>query len=72
MLIVHLLQAEINNAAHSEHIVAHMTTHMKWTPEYTSEVIAQCICEELIDLYGNKSTLTPYGREKANLSLITN
>jgi manganese/zinc/iron transport system permease protein len=71
-LTVHLLQAEIDNAADSEHIVGHMTAHMKWTPEYTSEVIAQCISEELIDLDGNKLTLTPYGREKANLSLITN
>lgn len=71
-LTVHLLQAEIENADYPEHIVSHMTNHMKWTPEYTAEVIAQCIQEDLIEKHGNKLLLTPYGREKANLSLIKN
>ncbi|MFT5387794.1 MAG: hypothetical protein ACI9E5_000929 [Candidatus Omnitrophota bacterium] len=48
MLIVHLLQAEIDNSADSAHIVGHMTAHMKWTPEYysigkKSYVIYNCI-----------------------------
>lgn len=71
-LTVHLLQAEIDDADDTEHIVSHMTNHMRWTPEYTGEVIAQCIQEELIEKQGNTLTLTPYGREKANLSLIRN
>ncbi len=71
-LTVHLLQAEIEDADYTEHIVSHMIRHMKWTPEYTSEVIAQCIQEEFIEKHGSKLVLTPYGREKANLSLVKN
>ena len=69
-LSIHLLQAEIEKADYTEHIVSHMINHMKWSEEYTSEVIAQCIQEELIEKEGNRLSLTTYGREKANLFIV--
>ncbi len=65
MLAIHLLQAEITHADATEHVVSHMYHHMLWDPEFTSEVIAQGLEDGLIKKFGEKLTLTPYGREKA-------
>jgi manganese/zinc/iron transport system permease protein len=69
MLAVHLLQAEMAHAEETERIVSHMENHMLWQGDYTSEVIAQCIQEGLIQKKGNKLSLTSYGREKAKITL---
>ncbi len=68
-LAVHLLQAEVTRAADTESVVSHMNHHMLWDNEFTSEVIAHCLEQGLIQKEGDKLILTTYGREKAKLSI---
>jgi len=64
-LAVHLLQAEYAHAEDTERVVGHMRDHMLWNDDYTSEAIAQSLKDGIIRKYGNKLSLTAYGREKA-------
>ncbi len=68
-LAVHLLQAEMTRADDAESVVSHMHKHMLWSDEFTSEVIAQCLQDGLVQKQGSKLMLTPYGREKAKISI---
>ncbi|VAX37086.1 Manganese ABC transporter, inner membrane permease protein SitD [hydrothermal vent metagenome] len=68
-LAVHLLQAEADGADATELITSHMHEHMLWSNEYTSEVIAQCIHDDILYKEENTLILTSYGREKASLAL---
>lgn len=69
-LVVHLLQSEVTHTDDTENIISHMKDHMLWDDEYTTEVIAQSLQEGLIHKNGEKLILTPYGREKAQNTLI--
>jgi len=70
ILTVHLLQAELNHADHTEQIVSHMTDHMLWNNDFTIEVIGRCLQDGTVLQEGDKLILTNYGREKAKISFL--
>ncbi|HSM24845.1 MAG TPA: metal ABC transporter permease [Anaerolineaceae bacterium] len=66
MLTAHLLNHEHSSDADFENSVSHMGIHMRWKPEFATQIVEQATSQQLIEKRSNRLFLTDLGRNRAN------
>jgi len=69
MLTSHLLNHEATAQASSENRVAHLSEHLRWSPDFASLVVRQAQQAGLVQVQAGQLALTPSGRQRASTSL---
>jgi manganese/zinc/iron transport system permease protein len=69
-LAIHLLHHENTPAMATECRVDHLLYHMKWEPDFATEVVDQAEDEGLIARSNGDLRLTPAGRERAQATMV--
>jgi Mn-dependent DtxR family transcriptional regulator len=69
MLAGHLLNHEGTQAAVSESRPAHLSQHLRWSPDWAQQVVQQAQRDGVVVLEDEQLLLTPQGRARAKASL---
>ena len=69
-LAIHLLHHEDTPAMATECRVDHLLYHMKWEPEFASQVVEQAVRQGLIARSNGDLSLTEAGRQRAQVSMV--
>lgn len=69
MLAIHLFNHEGLKEMSQEARVAHLPEHLRWSPEFSTEVVGRAVRRGLVELHQGLLQLTPSGRQLAQHSL---
>jgi len=64
MLNAHLLNHEGSREAEQENRASHLTDHLRWSPEFASQVVIYAQRNGLVAVEGDHLRLTPAGRQR--------
>jgi manganese/zinc/iron transport system permease protein len=69
MLAGHVLNHEATPDAQTENRLSHLGEHLRWSPEYAAQVVRHAQQDGVLNVNGDRLTLTPTGRQRADQSL---